>query len=408
MRVATVAPVPDLPVRNPRRLIPLIMLITGMGVLAFSVIAPALPDLADEMGVSRGAIGLVQGVVAVPGIVLAPYIGYLADRYGRRQVIRGSLVIFGVAGLAAFFVRSYWPLVLLRFLQGFGTSGLLALGVVVVGDLFTGLERRWAMGLNLAGLTLMTTVAPILGGFLAEGGAFRPFLLFSLAFPVWLLARWLPGRTPGTVPAPPLQHLRRAFGELRSRRRLADFLGVLPVSFLTLGVFVGLVLTVTPLFLERVFDLSVSQRGMVQAIGSAASSTASILSGRVGGMLSPAKVLTMAFALMTAGLVVIGSAPSLWLVGAGLAITGFGSGSIFPLLQDFAASAGPGEFRGALVGSWVSANRLGQTVGPVAGTSIADSIGERISYLAGAAVILTMLMTWVPLRRVAHRRIRAG
>ena len=136
-----------------------------------------LPDLADELGVSRGLIGLLHGAVAIPGIVLSPYIGYLADRSGRRRVIRWSLVIFGIAGVAGFFVRSFWPLVGLRVLQGFGTSGLLSLGVVIVGDLFTGLERRWAMGLNLAGLTLTTTVAPIIGGFLAEGGTFRPFLV---------------------------------------------------------------------------------------------------------------------------------------------------------------------------------------------------------------------------------------
>lgn len=395
----------DRPIGNPKRLIPLIMLITGMGVLALSVIVPALPELADELGISRGAIGLVQGAVALPGIVLAPYIGYLADRYGRRQVIRGSLVVFGVAGVAAFFARSFWPLVALRFLQGFGTSGLLSLGVVVVGDLFTGLERRWAMGLNLAGLTLMTTVAPILGGVLAEGGAFRPFLVFSLAFPVWILARWLPGRTGLPDPAPPLRHLRAAFGELRRRRRLADFVGILPVSFITLGTFIGLVFTVTPLFLERVFALTVSQRGLIQSVGSAASSTASILSGRVGARFSPAQVLTGSFALVVVGLVVIGSAPALWVLALGLVITGLGTGSIFPLLQDFSASAGPPEYRGALVGSWVSANRLGQATGPVIGAALAESAGDRTSYFMGAGLIGAVAVIWTPLRRAAAKHL---
>ena len=144
------------------------------GVLAFAVIAPVLPDLADELGVSRGSIGLVQGAVAIPGIFLAAYIGYLADRFGRRRVIRVSLIIFGVFGLACFFARSYWVLVGFRILQGLGTSGLLSLGVVLIGDLFTGIERRWAMGLNLAALTMTTTLAPIAGGFIAEGGRRHP------------------------------------------------------------------------------------------------------------------------------------------------------------------------------------------------------------------------------------------
>lgn len=393
--------------QSPRRLLPLILTITGMGVLAFSVILPALPDLADELGVSRGQIGLVQGAVALPGIFLAALIGYLADRHGRRQVIRLSLLIFGTAGLACFFARSFWWLVALRLIQGLGTSGLLSLGVVVIGDLFVGHERRWAMGINLAALTATTTLAPIAGGFLAEGGAFRPFLLFVVAFPVWWWARRLPDRAADMPPpAPPLRHARAAFAEFRRRGTLSDFLGMIPMSFITLGLFVGLGLTVTPLFLEREFSLTVSQRGMVQAIGSAASSTASVLSGRIGRRFSPSRVLAVAFGLMVAGFTLIGAATSLWMVGLGLAVLGSGTGSIFPLLQDFAASAGPAEYRGVAVGVWVSANRLGQFAGPTTGTAIADTVGERQAYFGGALVMAVIASIWLPLRGVARRRVR--
>jgi MFS family permease len=85
------------PAVDPRRYLPLILGITGMGVLTFNLIAPTLPDLADALGVSRAAIGLVQGVVAAPGVVLAIFIGYLADLKGRRFVAVGSLLIFRVA-----------------------------------------------------------------------------------------------------------------------------------------------------------------------------------------------------------------------------------------------------------------------------------------------------------------------
>jgi MFS family permease len=374
------------------------MTITGMGVLAFAIIAPALPDLADDLGVSRGSIGLVQGAVAIPGIFLAPYIGYLADRYGRRGVIRVSLVIFGVAGTSCFFANDYWLLVALRVLQGLGTSGLLSLGVVVVGDLFVGLERRWAMGINLAAITITTTVAPILGGFLAEGGTFRPFLVFVAAFPVSVWARRLPDRPDLPIPAPPMQHLREAMGVLRERGRLSDYLGMLPTSFVTLGIFLGLGLTVTPLFMERAFGLSASERGLVQAIGSASSSTASVMSGRVGTRFTPSQVLTTSFALMVAGFIVIGSAPSLWFVGLGLAVLGLGTGSIFPLLQDFAASVAPGRYRGAMVGTWVSANRLGQTLGPTFGAALASGIGDRTSYYGGAIVMAVVAVVWRPVR----------
>ncbi len=156
---------------SPRRLLPVVVAITGLGVLTFAVITPALPDLATELGVSRAAIGFVQGAVAVPGIFLAVVIGYVADRRGRRLVAVASLAIFGVAGLAGFWVRSFWPLVLLRAVQGIGTSGMLSLGVVVVGDLFApGKDRRWALGINSAGITITAMISPIVGPTAARSG----------------------------------------------------------------------------------------------------------------------------------------------------------------------------------------------------------------------------------------------
>ena len=375
-----------------------------MGVLAFSIISPALPDLAAELGVSRGAIGLVQGAVALPGIFLATLIGYLADRFGRRRVIRVSLLVFGVAGLASFFTRSFWPLVAVRAVPGMGASGLLSLGVVVIGDLFTGTERRWAMGINLAALTTVTTLAPAVGGVLAEGGAFRPFLVYALAFPLFLWARRLPDSGVGADYSPPRRHLAEALGHLREQGRLADFLGVLPMSFLTLGVFLGLGLTVLPLYLENEFGLGASQRGLVQAILSAASSTASVMSGRIGARFAPSSVIGGAFLLMIAGFLVIAVAPSLWVLPVGLVVLGAGTGSIFPLLQDYAASAGPARYRGVLVGTWVSANRVGQFVGPSSGPAVANSFGERTAYILGAALMAVVSLTWRPARHWARRR----
>lgn len=393
---------------DPRRLLPLILTVTGMGVLAFAVIAPVLPDLADELGVSRGSIGLVQGAVAIPGIFLAAYIGYLADRFGRRRVIRVSLIIFGVFGLACFFARSYWVLVGFRVLQGLGTSGLLSLGVVLIGDLFTGIERRWAMGLNLAALTMTTTLAPIAGGFIAEGGAFRPFLIYVLAFPVFFMTRRLPDPKDATKPSPPFRHLREAMQLLKSQGKRSDFLGVLPMSLITLGVFLGLGLTVLPLFLEREFGLGVSQRGLVAAILSGSSSLASVFSGRVGSLFTPRQVLTSAFTFMVVGFTVIGLAPSLWILPLGLIVLGLATGSIFPLLQDYSASVGPTHYRGMLVGTWVSANRVGQFAGPAGGTALAESIGDRRAYFAGAAVMGVIAVTWMPLRKLGKRISQRG
>lgn len=386
---------------------PLLLLVIGLsGVaqLSFAAVSPVLPELAGALRVSRGAIGLIQGIVALPGILLAAYMGYLLDRFGRRRVVRASLILFAAAGSSCFFVGDFWLMLGLRLVQGLGASTLLSIGVVIVGDQFSGYRRRWAMGLNAAALTLAGTLWPILGGVMGSGGTFRPFLLYLLALPIWVVARRLPEPAHGFLPEPPFAHLREALGDLRRRRRLSDFLGILPMSLITLSVYMGLTQTLTPLFLEREFGLGTTQRGLLIAVAAGMSSVTSLLSGRLGSRVPPSRVIAASLALEVAGFLALGLAPGLWMAGLGLALAGSGQGSLTPLLQHFSTSVGRARYRGVLVGTWVSGNRFAMFIGPSGTTGLAQGIGEQPSYLVGAAVVATVAAAWLPLRKMAATR----
>lgn len=392
---------------DPKRLLPLILAISGAGVLTFSLISPTLPDLAVELGVSRGVIGMVQGAVAIPGIFLAVFIGYIADLKGRRFVAIASLLAYGIGGTAGFFARSFWPLVLVRAFQGVGTSGILSLGVVVIGDLWPpGLERRRALGINSAGLTLTGMVSPIVGGALSAGGVFRPYLVFLLAFPLAIWARRLPGRPPGPPPPPPLSHVRAVFASLRRSGRFADFVGLLPFSFVVMVVFIGFTFTTSPLYLEEVFDVEATGRGFMVALASVGSSSGSLASARLAARFATPQLLTGAFAGVAAGFAAFAVAPSLLVVGPALVLLGFGIGVMFPAIQDFVASAVPDQERGAAVGTWISSIRLGQAIGPILATSTIVALGDRTAYGVVAVIVLAIAVAWRPLR--AYARTQTG
>jgi MFS family permease len=399
--------VPAGPDAEARRLLPLILGITGMGVLTFNLIAPALPDLADALGFSRATIGLVQGAVAVPGVVLAIFIGYLADLKGRRFIAVASLLVFGAAGTAAYATRSFWTLVGMRAVQGIGVSGILSLGVILIGDLFPpGRQRRWALGVNSAGLTMTGMVAPIIGGSLAGIDPFLPFLVFSAAFPVAFLAhRRLPAVSPPAAPPPPLAHVTAMFSELRTKGNLADFLGLLPFSTFALVVFAGLGFTTTPLYLEAEFGLGATQRGLVQALLSAGSTTGSLNTARLAERHGPGKVFSAGFGLVVLGFSVLAVAPSVPVAGLGLAAVGLGLGFSFPLLQDVVTSAVDARHRGAAVGTFVTAVRLGQSFGPVLGSAMAVNPGSRATYWIAGGCSLAVLLGWRRMRAAGRKMI---
>lgn len=389
-----------------RQLLPLILGITGMGVLTFNLIAPALPDLADALGVSRAAIGLVQGAVAMPGVVLAIFIGYLADLKGRRFVAVASLLVFGAAGTAAYAARSFWTLIAVRAVQGIGVSGILSLGVILIGDLFPpGRERRWALGVNSAGLTMTGMVAPIVGGGLAGIDPFLPFLVFSTAFPVALLAyRRLPAAVPAAPPRP-LAHVKAMFSELRARGNLADFLGLLPFSTFALVVFAGLGFTTTPLYLESEFGLGPTQRGLVQALLSAGSTAGSLNTARLSERHGSGRVFSAGFGLVVLGFSILATAPSVPVAGLGLTVVGLGLGFSFPLLQDVVTSSVDARHRGAAVGTFVTAVRFGQSFGPVLGSAMAVSPGSRAAYWMAGGCSLAVLLGWRRMRAAGRRVI---
>lgn len=379
----------------------------AMGTVGFAVTSPILPDLADAFGVSRGSIGLVQAAVSIPGVMFSAYIGYLADRVGRRRVILAALLFFATFGVAGFFARSYWALVVVRFLQGIGTSGILGVGIVLIGDVFSGEGLRRAMGINITGITLMGITAPTVAGFVAEGGTFRPFLMFVVGYPLALWASRMPQDRPTGREAPrPLAHMAAAARNLRRAGKLTDFAGLLGVTLASVFVLHGLGLTVSPLFLEETFDVPVRLRGLI--VGGfqfgviLVAARIATITGRFGVRIT----MTGAFALMSLGTTIATLAPGAWAVGLGLTVTGVGFGLYVPNAQTFASEAGGDVYRGLTILTWVTVVRIAQVIGPPTGSLIADGPGPRVAFGLAAVGMAALAVAWVPARAALNGRRR--
>jgi MFS family permease len=179
--------------------LPVVFAITVTGILANTLINAPLPDIVDDLGVPDASAGLLVAAGTLPGIVIAPIIGLLADRYGRRQVLIPCLTIFGVAGVAGAFAPTFEVLLATRALQGVGSAGLINLAVVLLADSWDGAARAKVIGQNAAVLTISIAITPALGGLLAEAGGWRAsFAPYGLAL-VTAGAAWLlvPERSPG-------------------------------------------------------------------------------------------------------------------------------------------------------------------------------------------------------------------
>jgi len=169
----------------------MIFSVTLMAVMGVASLTPALPGVMAHFGIAPPQVGWLIAGFTLPGIIMTPVTGILADRLGRKAVLVPSLFLFGLSGFACFFAPDFKTLVFLRLFQGIGASSLGTLNVTLIGDFFEPGYRQTAMGYNASVLSLGTATYPLLGGALATIGWQFPFLLPLLALPaaLWLIIK---------------------------------------------------------------------------------------------------------------------------------------------------------------------------------------------------------------------------
>jgi MFS family permease len=377
--------------------------ITLTGILASTLVNAPLPDILDDFGQPDSSAGLLVAAATLPGIVMAPVIGVLADRFGRRKVLIPCLVVFGLAGVGAAFAPTFGALLALRLLQGFGSAGLINLAVVLLGDYWEGNERARLIGYNAAVLTVSVAIFPAVGGLLAQVGGWRwsfaPYgFALGTAVAVWAL---LPQRaTPTPVP------LRTQVSDAVAVLRKPVVFGAVSFGFVLFILIFGLFLTAMPLLLED-FGLGVGARGFVLAFPATGSTFAALTLGRTRARFGARRLLLGASVLFVVGFMIIGFANVLFGVFAGALLYGLGEGASIPTVQDLVAGNAPEASRGAVVAAWVGAARAGQTIGPLLAGVALQAVGASTTFVLGGLVAAVLLVLQIVLRmdRIAARQL---
>jgi len=176
----------------------LIVAIDGFDTASIGFIAPALRAewqlgtmaLAPLFG--AGLFGLMAGALLL---------GPLADRYGRKPVLLGSVGFFGLACLLSSFANDLGTLLVLRFLTGLGLGGAMPTTVTLTSEYCPQPRRAGLVTLMFCGFTIGSALGGLVAaqlldavgwrGILVSGGA-APLLLapvLALALPESL--RWL-------------------------------------------------------------------------------------------------------------------------------------------------------------------------------------------------------------------------
>lgn len=177
-----------------RRAFAIALLVAGaffMENLDGTVIATALPRMAQSLGST--AVGLSAGMVAymLTIAVLIPISGWIADRMGARSVFAAAILVFTVSSIFCGLCQTPWQFTLARVVQGAGGALMTPVGRLVV---LRNTEKRELMR-SIATITWPALVAPIiappLGGYITTYFTWR--WIFFLNVPLGLVGIVLTG-----------------------------------------------------------------------------------------------------------------------------------------------------------------------------------------------------------------------
>lgn len=361
--------------------------------LGVAMVSPILPVVRDAFVVSDARASLLITLYFLPGVVLSPVIGLLADRYGRRVVMIPSVVAFGVTGGSIAFVDDFALILAIRVLQGTGATGVFILTVTFISDAFDGVQRNAALGMNGAVLLGGAALYPFLGGFVGSYEWHLPFLLYFLAVPIAVYAYPRLDEPRLAIPRCGPGYIRGA-AEALPRAEAGLLYGA---TFLLETVAFGSVLTVVPFVLRADLDASSVTAGAVITVMASAAAVVSSKNGSLARYRSNHHLLAVCSCLIGLGLLVAWSGHSVPAIMTGVAVFGSGFGLLLPSVDAEIGRISPPEYRAGALSIRNMAAFSGRSVGPILFTSVAVVTGYRALLLAAGASTLAIGLVGVVL-----------
>jgi EmrB/QacA subfamily drug resistance transporter len=150
-----------------------------------TAVGTAMPTIVAAFG-GLALYSWVFAAYQIAFVVTTPIFGRLADLHGRKRIYLIGILSFVGASALCGLSRSMDQLVLFRLLQGIGGGAVLPIALTIIADLFPVEQRLRIQGLFSGVWGLAAIVGPLVGGALADHGAWR--WIFFVNIPAGLVA----------------------------------------------------------------------------------------------------------------------------------------------------------------------------------------------------------------------------
>jgi MFS family permease len=364
----------------------------ALALTGFAMFIPLFALRFDSFGAGVKALGTSDMAYALTFAFAAPFIGMLADRFGRRPILLVSLAGYLLVYTGYLLATAAWPLILLRGLAGIFAAGLLPGMTTIVGDLAPESRRAQWIGIVNGGAAAGYIIGPLLGGLLYDrfGYVAPSAVSITMAAAALLLATL---RIPETyTPAAHPGHLRSTWKQ--GWQALPTRSTLLLLMFITFGVMFAFAF-VQPQFMFYAYDelsWTSSQLGLVMSAYAVAFMVGAFALGQLSDRIGrkPALLFGLAlFSVQFVGLLVFHKVT--WIV-MSFAVAGLGNAIYDPALSAAVLDIISPEQTAGIMGLKAMAGSLGSVLGPGLVVLFTPWLGPQVVFLAASTLVMALAL----------------
>lgn len=172
-------------------------MLTAFGPFVTDFYLPVLPEMSEffqtspalaSLSLTTGMIGLAAGQV---------FIGPLTDKYGRKKILVGSMLMFAIASVLCIFAPNIYVFNLMRVFQGLAGAGGIVISKSMSTDMYSGKELANFMAILGSINGIAPVCAPVIGGVMAGFTTWQG--VFALLLVIGIILMICSARLPETL-----------------------------------------------------------------------------------------------------------------------------------------------------------------------------------------------------------------
>lgn len=368
------------------------VVVTVSALAIFMYIGTLLPliplYIEGPLGGGEFGVGLSVAAFAVAAILARPFIGRLANRYGRRAVMVGGALIAALGGAGMSQMDSLAPLLAFRGLTGVGEAAMFVGAATLIADLSP--RDRRAEGASYFSVAVFTGlgIGPVFGEWFLQDTQFERTFIASAFFA--LAAAGLASFAPSFVVSPDAQDDARVEPADAPRRaglgRYIHPAAVLPGSVLALGV--GGLTTFFLFIPDYSRDLGMSSSGGLFLVYALMSLLIRIFGATLPERLGPRRMVTVALIAFAVGLLAVATIEATWALWFAAVLIGIGAAFNYPSLNALTVNRVNDADRALAISSFTMFFEIGSAFSGLAIGGLGEIVGKQSAFYGGVMMVL--------------------